>query len=115
MEPETEEVTHILHFVFNETGSIIDSEDQRSNLNSSFFILHSSFKKFAFSGIHIFSPRLFPLLENYPDKFGIMDFYLGADSGANIKGYLKNDLRLMDVGKLDTLKDAEEFLKECDM
>ncbi len=44
MEPETEEVTHILHFVFNETGSIIDSEDQRSNLNSSFFILHSSFK-----------------------------------------------------------------------
>ena len=86
-----------------------------ANDNSSFYILHSSFKKFAFSGIHIFSPRLFPLLENYPDKFGIMDFYLGADSGANIKGYLKNDLRLMDVGKLDTLKDAEEFLKECDM
>ena len=86
-----------------------------ANDNSSFFILHSSFKKFAFSGIHIFSPRLFPLLENYSDKFGIMDFYLGADSGANIKGYLKNDLRLMDVGKLDTLKDAEEFLKECDM
>ena len=30
----------------------------------------------------------------------------------NIKGYLKEDLRLMDVGKLDTLKDAEAFLKE---
>lgn len=78
-------------------------------------IKNEELRKFAFSGIHIFSPRLFPLLENYPDKFGIMDFYLGADSGANIKGYLKNDLRLMDVGKLDTLKDAEEFLKECDM
>lgn len=78
-------------------------------------IKNEELRKFAFSGIHIFSPRLFPLLENYPDKFGIMDFYLGADSGANIKGYLKNDLRLMDVGKLDTLKDAEEFLKECNM
>lgn len=78
-------------------------------------ITNEELRKFAFSGIHIFSPRLFPLLENYPDKFGIMDFYLGADSGVGIKGYLKNDLRLMDVGKLDTLKDAEEFLKECDM
>lgn len=83
--------------------------------NEELRIKNEELRKFAFSGIHIFSPRLFPLLENYPDKFGIMDFYLGADSGVGIKGYLKNDLRLMDVGKLDTLKDAEEFLKECDM
>lgn len=65
----------------------------------------------AFSGIHIFSPRLFPLLDACPDKFGIMDFYLGARHDVNIKGYLKDDLKLMDVGKLDTLNDAEVFLK----
>jgi len=67
-------------------------------------------RHYAFSGIHTFSPRLFPLLDDYPQKFGIMDFYLGAHSDVNIKGYLKEDLELMDVGKLDTLKDAEAFL-----
>lgn len=71
----------------------------------------SSFKKFAFSGIHIFSPRLFPLFADYPDKFGIMDFYLGTGGDVDIKGYLKNDLQLMDVGKLDTLNEAETFLQ----
>lgn len=65
---------------------------------------------FAFSGIHIFSPRLFPLLSDYPEKFGIMDFYLGAQTDINIKGYVKDDLKLIDVGKLDTLKEAEDFL-----
>jgi len=71
----------------------------------------SSFNKFAFSGIHIFTPRLFPLFADYPDKFGIMDFYLGTGGDVDIKGYLKNDLQLMDVGKLDTLNEAEDFLQ----
>lgn len=71
----------------------------------------SSFNKFAFSGIHIFSPRLFPLFADNPDKFGIMDFYLGTGGDVDIKGYLKNDLQLMDVGKLDTLNEAETFLQ----
>lgn len=69
---------------------------------------NSSFKPLAFSGIHMFSPRLFPLLDNYPDKFGIMDFYLGTN--AKIKGCKKGDLALMDVGKADTLVEAEIFL-----
>ena len=29
---------------------------------------------------------------------------------ANIKGYLKEDLKLMDVGKMETLSQAEEFI-----
>jgi hypothetical protein len=28
-----------------------------------------------------------------------------------IEGYVKNDLKLMDVGKQETLKEAEAFLK----
>lgn len=68
----------------------------------------SGVRLLAFSGIHMFSPRLFPLLDNYPDKFGIMDFYLGTN--AKIKGCKKGDLALMDVGKADTLVEAEIFL-----
>lgn len=70
----------------------------------------SKYKKYAFSGIHIFSPKLFGYMNDFPDKFGIIDFYLDVCAEANIKGYLKEDLKLMDVGKLDTLSQAEEFI-----
>ena len=72
----------------------------------------SSCKMYAFSGIHVFSPRLFPLMDDFPDKFGIIDFYLKVCGEAVIKGCLKPDLRLLDVGKLDTLAEAERFLAE---
>ena len=81
------------------------------NLNSSLFTLHSSLRMFAFSGIHAFSPRLFADMEQWPDKFPIMDFYLNRCAERKIKGYLKSDLKLLDVGKLDTLDNAFEFLK----
>jgi NDP-sugar pyrophosphorylase family protein len=66
--------------------------------------------QYAFSGIHTFSPTLFHLMEPWPDRFGIIDFYLSVCHQVEIKGYLKEDLRLMDVGKLDTLQAAETFL-----
>lgn len=68
-----------------------------------------AYRKYAFAGIHCFSPRLFSLFDSFADKFGIIDFYLKACAARNIRGYLKEDLRLLDVGKLDTLKEAEEF------
>lgn len=71
-------------------------------------------RKYAFSGIHVFSPRLFPLMETFPEKFGIMDFYLKVCDKVKIKGIVKDNLKIMDVGKLDTLSDAEEFLACCD-
>ncbi|MFC2474709.1 MAG: sugar phosphate nucleotidyltransferase, partial [Prevotella sp.] len=30
---------------------------------------------YAFSGIHVFYPRMFPLMNGYPEKFPILDFY----------------------------------------
>lgn len=67
-------------------------------------------RRYAFSGIHAFSPTLFPYMQSWPDRFGIIDFYLSVCHQVEIKGVVKEDLRLMDVGKLDTLKAAEEFL-----
>ena len=64
----------------------------------------------AFSGIHVFSPRLFPLMDDFPDKFGIIDFYLQVCSKAVVKGCVQSGLSLLDVGKLDTLAEAEQFL-----
>lgn len=64
---------------------------------------------YAFSGIHVFAPRLFPLLDCFPEKFGIMDFYLRECACCDIRGCVKDDLRLMDVGKIETLDEAEAF------
>lgn len=67
---------------------------------------------FAFSGIHMVWPELFPLMDDEPDKFPIMDFYLKNCQRVRIEGILKTDLRLMDVGKQETLHEAERFLTE---
>lgn len=64
----------------------------------------------AFSGIHVFHPSLVPLLSEWPDRFPIMDFYLSACATHLIKGFEATDLRLMDVGKIDTLDQAENFI-----
>ncbi|MGI6243627.1 MAG: sugar phosphate nucleotidyltransferase [Prevotella sp.] len=72
----------------------------------------SKLHAYAFSGIHLFSPYLFPCLEEMPDKFGIIDFYLKWCSTYSFKAMVKPDLKLMDVGKLDTLREAEKFVRE---
>lgn len=66
---------------------------------------------FAFSGIHSFSPRLFPLMERFPERFPIIDFYLSVCHRAPIVGLVKPDLQLMDVGKIETLDQAEKFIQ----
>ncbi len=67
---------------------------------------------FAFSGIHSFSPRLFTLMDRFPDKFSIIDFYLSVCHRARIVGLVKDDLRMLDVGKLDSLELAEKFVRQ---
>ena len=71
----------------------------------------SCLHKYAFSGIHTFSPHLFSLMKGYQPKFSIIDFYLSVCDKVDIMGYPVNNLQLVDVGKLDSLKKAETFLK----
>ena len=68
-------------------------------------------RSLAFSGIHVLHPSLFPLMDAWPERFPIMDFYLKVCASHLIKGVEARDLRLMDVGKLDTLQEAENFIK----
>ena len=70
----------------------------------------SDLKQLAFSGIHVLWPRVFPLFSEMPERFGIIDFYLKYCHQCAFMGYEKRDLQLMDVGKLDTLEQAEAFI-----
>lgn len=75
-----------------------------------------------FSGIHIMSDTIFPLMEEYVNKtgiptngdagarFSIKDFYLHAAASHPIYGVNLESFRMLDVGKLDTLDRAEEFI-----
>lgn len=71
----------------------------------------SDLNEFAFSGIHIFSPRLFKYFGAFPEKFSIIDFYLNTCKEEKIKAYTQTNLQLLDVGKLDSLEKAEEYVK----
>jgi NDP-sugar pyrophosphorylase family protein len=70
-----------------------------------------SLNMFAFSGIHSFSPRLFSLMDRFPDRFPIIDFYLSVCHRSPIVGLVKQDLQIMDVGKIETLDQAEKFIQ----
>ena len=80
--------------------------------------------KLAFSGIHIMSDTVFVALEEYvhekcegvsAPRFPIMDFYLDACARSGIYGVVAENLRLVDVGKFDTLEAAEGVLRELEM
>lgn len=73
----------------------------------------ASCRKLAFSGIHLVSDKIFDTFGEYgfSGRFPIMDFYLKACRDCPVYGAVQPGLELMDVGKTDTLAQAEEFLK----
>lgn len=71
-------------------------------------------RKFAFAGIHLLSTSVFPLMQSWPEKFSIIDFYLDVCATHSILGVSIPDLRLMDVGKFYMLDQADTFMKDID-
>ena len=67
---------------------------------------------YAFSGMHTISPSLFRLMDSWSDRFPIMDFYLQNAGRVAIKGIIGEHLQLLDVGKLDSLEQAERFAQQ---
>lgn len=55
--------------------------------------------KFAFSGIQIISVGMLPLMESWPEKFSIIDFYLNICAGNTIRGIDVTGRTVWDMGK----------------
>ena len=72
-----------------------------------------NYNQLAFSGIHILSPKIFELHQFKADTpFSITQMYLELSKKHNIIGYQDNFSEWLDVGKPDTLKQAEKnFVK----
>ena len=79
---------------------------------------------YGFSGIHIMSDRVFAMMDEYVEerglsvdpengvRFPIMSFYLWAAMKAPIYGAVAENLDFLDVGKLDTLELAEQYVSK---
>ena len=52
----------------------------------------------AFSGIHILSPEVFSLMESWPDKFSIIDFYLSVCASHRLLATIPASFQLRDLG-----------------
>lgn len=72
----------------------------------------TALRPYAFAGIHLVSPRIFTLMAHYPDKFSIIDFYLEAMHNETIAAYLPDNFAMLDVGKVDTLAAANDFVTQ---
>lgn len=71
----------------------------------------SKCSKLAFAGVHYMKPTLFGYFDEWPLKFGIIDFYLKICDRVPIYGYVQPGLKIMDVGKSDTLQQADRFVE----
>jgi NDP-sugar pyrophosphorylase family protein len=69
------------------------------------------YNKLAFSGIQVLSPQVFDLMKELEPKFTIMDFYLSNAPTQLISGFIPADYKMLDVGKLNVLDEAEKFVQ----
>ena len=108
---ETGEVKSPYPWLRESAFTIDDELRVHAQPGSQLHALNHQLYAYAFSGIHSFSPRLFPLMEHLPDRFPIIDFYLSTCHRAHVVGLAKDDLQVLDVGKPDTLQQAELQLR----
>lgn len=105
----------VRYLLFNESNHLCGwiNKDTLQTKPEGFVYQPEIQKEYAFGGIHIISPSLFNYMrDEWRGKFSIMDFYLQTCKEAHLGGYAKDDLQLMDIGKPDTLAQAEDFIRQ---
>ena len=70
-------------------------------------------RKLAFSGMQVLNPRIFEVMEKVVaekgEKFSLIDLYLSIAEKEILRAFIPENYRMMDVGKIDQLADAEAF------
>ena len=74
----------------------------------------TDYQQLAFAGIQVISPTIFNLMNDFGQRFPIMEFYLSQAGNQTINGFIPSDFEMIDVGKLNVLDEAEKFvLRNC--
>jgi len=69
------------------------------------------YQGYAFSGIHVISPRIFDFMDEWTGRFSIIDFYVSVCAKSDIHAYIDDNQHLIDIGKPETLQQAEVWLR----
>ena len=74
---------------------------------------HNDLSRLAFSGMQVLNPRIFDcmdeVVEKKGDKFSLIDLYLNIAEKEILRAYIPENYRMMDVGKIAQLSEAEAF------
>ena len=80
-------------------GPIADSQSPIAN------------RQLAFSGMQVLSPRIFDCMDEVVkqkgEKFSLIDLYLSIAQKEILRAYIPENYRMMDVGKIDQISEAE--------
>ena len=67
----------------------------------------------AFSGMQVLNPRIFGCMDKVVkekgEKFSLIDLYVSIAEKEILRAFIPENYRMMDVGKIDQLSDAEAF------
>jgi NDP-sugar pyrophosphorylase family protein len=73
----------------------------------------SPLSMYAFSGMQVLNPRIFgcmnELAEQKGEKFSLIDLYLHIAEKEILRAFIPENYRMMDVGKINQLSEAEAF------
>jgi NDP-sugar pyrophosphorylase family protein len=70
-------------------------------------------RNLAFSGMQVLNPRIFEAMDKVVaekgEKFSLIDLYLSIAEKEILKAFIPENYRMMDVGKINQLSEAEAF------
>lgn len=84
--------------------------EKTGEIRPSDLLMPSTYRKLAFSGIQILHPQVFKLMDRHPEKFSIIDFYLQHLAENSFYGYIPDNYKMIDVGKLNSIEEAGNFI-----
>jgi NDP-sugar pyrophosphorylase family protein len=100
------------YFLFDNQMKLSGWQNVQTNevkgISSSEEITSLQLKPFAFSGVHIINSNIFNLITQQ-GKFSMVDVYLSLMKQQNLKGFNHSGGKLLDVGKPESIKKAEEM------
>ena len=97
------------YLLFNEADILCGWQDV--NKNEKIIVREDSkLNQLAFNGIHILNPHL---IDSFPDEkvFSVIKAYLKIAGTEDIHAYVSNDIKWIDVGKVDSLQKASQLIR----
>ena len=95
------------YFLFDKSGNLCGWENVKTGEKKISRVVSDYFEK-AFSGIHVISPKIFPLIK-MEGKFSMVDVYLDLSKTHTIASFDHSDSKFIDVGKPESIFKAEEI------